>query len=77
MKELTVKTDKLDERNTFKVCVKEEYYEFLERELKGLANSATGVIETKALLQAIIQILLEKRQLEEKIDDLLAQCNIK
>lgn len=76
MKKLTIRTEKIDEKNTFEVSIDDSYYEFLHTKLKQLTNKSTGIIETKSLISALISSLIEEQNLKAQIDKLYDECFI-
>jgi len=74
MKKLKIKTDKMDYKSVIEVSIEDKYYDFLKYKLDKIKNQNTQVVETKSLIFALIQTLLDKKLLEEKIDEVLTQC---
>lgn len=70
MKKLQIKTDRhISDKNSFEVAIDDSYYDFIEEEFKKITNT-TGIVETKALISALISKIIEKRQIEKEIDSL-------
>jgi len=71
MKKLKIKTDKhISDKNSFEIAIDDNYYEFIEEEFTQLTG-ANGVVETKALISSLISKIIEKKQIENEIDNLL------
>lgn len=73
MKKLLIKTDKLGEKNNFEISITDNYYEFLHKEVKKITNPQTGIIETKSLVGAFINLTLEKKQIEDEINKIYSK----
>ncbi len=70
MKKILIKTDKMGEKNNFEISIIDNYYDFLQGEIQKITNQTTGIIETRSLVETLIKLILEKKQIEDEVNEI-------
>jgi hypothetical protein len=75
MKKLKLKTDKCQpDKNSFELGIDDYYYDFVENEFEKITDEK-GIVKTKALISALIEKMINEKNLEDNIDTLFKKLS--